>query len=451
MRSKVKKTEREKRRTIALIVVFVLIAGILTAGFISTTMTASGYAGQLENVYQRSFYELISNVNDLETNLSKSLISSNKTAQEKNLYKVWQQCDLCASNISRLPLNHNSIDKTTKLVNQLGGFSYYLLEKVKNNQEITEGDYSSLNELHSLCLDIQKTINDYANSLSHNYSILKDVKFDNNSTGFSSTFVSMQDSSVEYPTLIYDGPFSDSTLNKKIKGLNEKYYSVDEAELIIKEGFSDYAIKSIDYLGSTKGKFETYNFQLTSTKGKEIYIQITKKGGKILTVSSYANTTEKNLDLEGCMLEAEEFAKKLNFEDVKAVWGTVVENVAYINLTAMANDVIIYPDMIKVKVAMDSGEVVGWEACAYCYNHIERNLEPAKITKEQARAKVLSSLNVEDEKLAIIPIEFGEEKLCYEFKATKDDATFYVYINAQTGEEENILKVIKTDNGELLM
>ena len=55
------------------------------------------------------------------------------------------------------------------------------------------------------------------------------------------------------------------------------------------------------------------------------------------------------------------------------------------------------------------------------------------------------------EGLAIIPTEWKTELFCYEFKGKVDDTEFLVYINAENGNEENILVIINTPNGTLTM
>ena len=48
-----------------------------------------------------------------------------------------------------------------------------------------------------------------------------------------------------------------------------------------------------------------------------------------------------------------------------------------------------------------------------------------------------------------IPTEWKTEKFCYEFKGKIEDMDFIAYINAENGEEEDILIVTNTPNGTL--
>lgn len=444
------KTSRKLFSTIAFITVIILIAGVLTIGYVSNTNMMNGYATQLEGVYQRSVFELITNINDIEVDLSKILISTGIKNKQELYDKVYHNCELASANLSRLPINHQSVKETTKFVNQMGGFSYYCADKLKQGTDISTADYNSTDELHTLCLYIQKILNEFASTYSGNFSILQTaVKYDTE-TEFDGMFSNMQASTVEYPTLIYDGPFSDSQTKKDIKGLSNNEVTKEVAETKVRDVFKDSEINSFQYEGVTTGTFSTYNFSFKTGRNRQMWVQVEKRDGFILTVSSYSASDVDKLSLTECEAKAEGFAQKLGLS-VKSVWSTKILGIAYINLTPISNNAIIYPDMIKVKVSCLDGEIIGWESQSYAYNHVTRtNLTPT-ITESMARTKISSKLTVVKQKIALIPIEYGSETLCYEYKCTLNDATFYVYIDAKTGDEIQVLKVIDTTNGELLM
>ena len=51
----------------------------------------------------------------------------------------------------------------------------------------------------------------------------------------------------------------------------------------------------------------------------------------------------------------------------------------------------------------------------------------------------------------MIPTEYQTEILCWEFKGNVDDRQFLVYINVETGKEEDVLVILETPNGTLTM
>ena len=445
-------TKRKTRGFIAAIVVLAVVAGVLTLGYIGNTVAMASYANQLENNYQRSVYELLNDVNNIESNLSKAVVSTGTTARQKLFNNIYTQCTQANEDLSRLPISHQSIDQTTTFINQTGGFSYYIENKLKNNQSLSEDDNKSINDLHSMSVYIKQILNDFISKNNGRYNILADSKkqTDSKNNTFNDMFSDMQAEGVEYPTLIYDGPFSESQTKKDIKGLVGEEVTQEDAQAKVEKIYEGKNIKNLKYLGETDGIFKTYNFTLTNEQNREIYIQITKKGGFVLTISSYAGSDKDELDLSACEQKAEEFAQMLGI-DVKAVWSTKVTGMAYINLTPVINGVIIYPDMIKVKVSCSTGEVLGWEAQSYAYNHTDRTDLSATISESTARSKVSSLLTIETQKLTLIPVQYGNETLCYEYKCTLNDSTYYVYIDAKTGDEVQILKIIATTSGELLI
>ncbi|MGN1212801.1 MAG: PepSY1/2 domain-containing protein [Christensenellales bacterium] len=439
---------KKTRTLIAIIVALVVTAGVLAVGWIGSRNTMNAYAGQLESSYQKSFSELIDGVNNVEVNLSKAILTQDDAKKQQLYQTINQQCTLCATNLSNLPINHQSIVETTKFVNQLGGFSYYLSQKLNNGQTLTDADNSSVNELYNWCVYVQTVVNDFAKNLNDDFSILLTTSNGNFDSDFDSMFANTSATGTEYPTLIYDGPFSDSIKNKEMQGVVGEEMTAEQVAEKIKDVFYQYNPQNIESTGTITGKFDGYSFSFT-TKNRTYYLQVAKKGGMFISVSSYGQLSNKQISLGDAETEAENFAKLLGV-DMKSVWSTELNGVAYINLTPVINNVIVYPDMIKAKVSLDTGSILGWEAQSYAYNHAERKDYDFVVAEETARQMVNKNFNIMSIKKCIIPQEYGSEELCYEYKCTYNDYVYYVYISAKTGSEVETLRVVKTSGGELL-
>ena len=127
------------------------------------------------------------------------------------------------------------------------------------------------------------------------------------------------------------------------------------------------------------------------------------------------------------------------------------ENIITINYVYKQGEILVYPDLIKVKIALDNGEILGVEANGYLNSHTERTDITPTITTEEAKSTLNKNLDIQSQKLTIIPTEWKTELLCYEFKGKIDETEFLVYINAKNGREENILVIIETPGGILTM
>jgi len=184
-------------------------------------------------------------------------------------------------------------------------------------------------------------------------------------------------------------------------------------------------------------------------------ISITQKGGHVVLLNYNREVEAETITEERANEIGINFLNQKRFPNMKETYylkqeGIVTINYAY-HQTSENGDVTIYPDLIKLKIALDNGEILGIETTGYLNSHYERNLPKVKISKEEAKQNLNKNLNIVSESLAIIPTEFQTEIFCWEFKGNINETQFLVYINAETGKEEDILVIKDTQNGTLTM
>ena len=438
-------------------IVILSLSILLTGGLVfcavswANSVNALGeYRNQLNYVYRQNFYELTDNINQIETNLGKVSVSTSNSDLSRYMSNIANASSSAQSNITQLPIDHRTIDNTITFINQLNGYIYTLQTKLSTGTSLSLDDLDQLESLHSSSEEIKYELNKLSVLISsEDYDIIDNIQDPNiTSNQFSDSWNGLNNNTIEYPTLIYDGPFSDSTTNKTILGLSEKEVSETQARETLSKIFKDY---DIQYDGEVKGaKFDVYNFTLT--KDDIIYYaQVSKRDGILLQLNSNVESNSQDISLTKAELLATDFAKSLGFDNMKAVWSTTSNNFAYINLTAVQDDVILYPDLIKVKISSETGLVVGWEAKSWAYNHIVRdNLNPS-IDLAKAAMSVSTNMDIRSTRLCVIPGNYVGEILAYEFMCAYNGATYYIYIDATTGTQCNVLKVIPTDDGNLLM
>jgi len=431
----------------------VVLAGATVWTGVSLGMTTNAlgqYKNQLEYVYERNLYELTDNINNIESDLAKLKNSTDAEVQERYLGSLVALANTAQDNIATLPIEHNAINSTIKFVNQLSGYSLIMQRNLAKSKALTMDDLEQIASMHEASQNIKYELNRLSVMISGGYSIVDNISDPNQSTSrFNGEFSGLNNEIVDYPQLIYDGPFSESTTNKEIKGLSTTEINSEEAMNKVKTWFPDYEVKMTGK--TTGGNFDTYDFTLTKNQA-EFYAQVSVRDGILLQLNSAYDPAEDVTKTEDeCNTIAETFAKTLGFTDMKAVWSTTSQGFAYVNLTPVINNVIIYPDLIKAKIALDTGEIVGFESKSWAYNHTTRTDLTATITSATAQKAISSDMDVRTTKLCIAPNEFIGETLCYEFMCVQDGATYYIYVDAKTGKQINLLKVIETDDGNLLM
>ncbi|MBE7075886.1 MAG: hypothetical protein E7375_02300 [Clostridiales bacterium] len=411
---------------------------------------ASQYSLQLENIYKKNYYELVDNINGADMKISKLLVADSDKYIAKMLTELSQSAKEMQNNIAALPLSGENIMQSVRFINQMSGYTQVLEEKLAEGGTLSERDYATLNEMHESLTDMKKYMNQMSQQMINGYSILRSSSRINGAYDeFSIEFAQIKADDADFPTMIYDGPFADSIVNQEIKGLTGKEISKDEAYKKVDSIFKN--TMNMSYDGQTNGRFNTYNFMLMNSNNQKIYVQASKKGGHIITVSGNVESDMKNIDFAKAKKIALDFAKENGVEDAEVVWSEELNSQAYFNIAPTQNGIVLYPDLVKVKVDMENAEVIGYDAISYWTNHTKRNLPKASLSVEDARKSIDQSFEIKNERKTLTPLDYNREVLCYEFECEKNGATYYIYINAETGIEENILKVVETSDGSKLM
>lgn len=445
---------RMRRKTMVGLSIATAVLGVTTIGFGIgygvKQSEARDFSIQLENTYQRNFYELVDGVNNADMQVSKILASNSENYRAKLLSDLSQTAKQMQANMAELPLESENLVDCVRFVNQLSGYTKILDEKLAKGGKLSEEDLKTLEDIHQTLTEMKVFLNKFSSNLSNGYSILRASKITDDQVGeFGRSFSQVKSSSTDYPTMIYDGPFSDSVVNQQVKGLSGSPVLREQAYQKIDKIFKN--ILSIKNEGETDGKFETFNFSLETTDFQNMSVQVSKIGGHVLTISGNVESEEKNISFEQAEKIALDFARENGIENPKVVWSQELENQTYLNLAPVESGVILYPDLVKVKIDMTYGDVVGYDATTYFTNHTNRDLPSVKISKESARAKIDDSFVIENDRIVLAPLDYNREELCYEFECQRDGATYYIYINAVSGEEENVLKVVETADGSKLM
>ena len=423
----------------------------LGVGVAISQSQAMSYRGDLESVYQKSMYELVDSVNNTETKLAKVLSSDGSAYQKKMLLEVSKNTNEAQGYISSLPLSQSDIQETVKMVNQISGYTSTLAEKLSTGGTLTESEMDTLADIHQNIVQMKQELNTLSRKMENGYNLMDEsLDFDGDMNMLTQELEKMHDVDVDYPTMIYDGPFSDSVVSAQIKGLSGANINQDEALERINSSFKN--LSSVEFENQTSGRFETFNFRATNSDDENLYIQVTKIGGHILTVSGAGNSDrEVEVNYDQAKKIALDFAKSNGIEEGEVVWTDTIYDQTYFNIAPVENGVVIYPDLVKVKVDLTSGTVVGYDGTTYFTNHTDRSIGSALVSKDSVAKSVPSDFETTLSRLALVPLEYNREVLCWEFECERGDEVYYFYFNAKTGEEENILKVIKTDNGSKLM
>lgn len=446
----------KKAHMLSIIFIALMVIIVLAAVLIKNQKTAKQAS---ENSYNMAFYELVDYVQNVETYLAKSLISSTPEHGAETLTNVWREANLAQAYLSQLPIESQELENTEKFLNQVSDYSYSLSRKNIYNESLTDEDLKNLKDLHTYSVELENTLNQLSDDI--NSGRIKWNELTNKgttafaqqvSTSSLEGFSNLEENFHEYSGLIYDGAFSEHLTSSEPKGLTGDDIDEETAKQKAIDFIGKDNVKEVENLGySENATIPEYNFSIKTSAEDSVNISISKKGGYIVYMNSNRSVNTEVISQEEANAKGKEFLSNHGFKDMKETYYLKQDGIVTINYAYTQNDVVIYSDLIKVKVALDNGEVLGIETTGYLNNHTQRDTSKVKISKEEAKKTLNKDLQISSEGLAIIPTEYKTEILCYEFKGKVETQEFLVYINAENGREEDILVITNTPNGTLAM
>ena len=456
---KANKKTKELRRKVKVISYTGFIFLILAIFSVSGYTIAKKYKQDIEYNYLRSLNELSDFTSNLEITLTKGIYANTLPQQYGLSAKISAQTLGAKMALEQLPIDYQGLDNINKFISQTGDFSVYLTNTVSQGRQISEEDMENLKHLGEYASQINSELKDLiahfdsgkidSEKIFSVYSNLEGDSADSSSLKLlSSSFSDMNESFTNYPTLIYDGPYSDHITQMTSKFLKDiPEISKEEAEKNVRKFLGEEKSVNLQYLDESSGNLPEYKF-----KTNDLEISVTKQGGYINYILNSHEVSSINLSYEDALKLAKEFMSRNNINEMKEKYFSINNGICTINFAYFKDNITYYSDLIKIGIALDTGEVVSYNATGYLMNHTQRDA-PSKVISKQTAEKSLSKyLKANNCNMAVVPTGGLNETLCYEFECTgENEDKVLVYINATTGLEEQIFILLSSDNGTLVM
>jgi germination protein YpeB len=424
-----------------------IIAGVLLTSIVGWAIWQFGInhtpssQTDLNNLYEKSYYQLVNHTQNIRDGFDKLRVSDDKQQIMLQLVNIKAEADMAEENAGLISRDEGMSSEYIKVINQVSDYSAYLMHEIQmgkiidnEQRETLEKLYQSVNNINTLMvqgqMDIVAAIDAGAG--------IEDMRFPE-----------MENAVLDYPVLIYDGPFSETVYNRDPVELTGKNIEWEAGKAIVAD-FLKVDKTTIEQGTNCEGLFSTWGYHLTSDQNEK-YVAVTKKGGKVLTITGYVTNGEVTLDAKACEKKASDFLKTNGFQSMQLTYYQIDENEVTYNFAFNSDGVICYPKLIKVKISLVDGTVTGLDAQNYYTEAQEAISMIPELTLEQAREQVTSRLEITSERLAIIPGNTNNQVLCYEFQGKLNELTYIVYIDATTGKEAKIFKLIQNESGSLVI
>lgn len=414
---------------------------------------AEKYEDQVNLSYQQALSGLSAYLDSIKTDLYKGMYASTPAMAGKLSASLLSSSSGALECISRLPSSQGKLGNAYKFLTQVGAFTDSLNDKIAKGEKISDEEYETMENLYKYASTLSGKIS-YAQetSLGEGISFEQSVSTlslpsadEAGIVKYSDTVEDTEQSFSDFPTLIYDGPFSDNITNKSSSFLENKTEISQSAAADIVSKITGSDVSDVKFAYDDASSVSSYVFTVSNKT-----VSIAKNGGypSYMISDDYAREAVKNKD--DAVKIGYEFLNKCGYTGMTDTYYADNDGICTINYAYKFGDVTCYTDLIKVSVSLSDGSVTGFDARGYLMNHINRSFPENEKGFSKASKCISSRLTPQSVKRAVIPSDGTSENYAYEFKCSSPDGTdVLVYVDALTLQEDEILILLYSDGGIL--
>ncbi|MBQ4382233.1 MAG: germination protein YpeB [Oscillospiraceae bacterium] len=434
------------------------LAAILVMGvfLIKTDLSEKSSAYLSRRVYENALGELADCMDDLSSSLGKAALATSPGLLSSACTEAYAEACTARQTLGQLPQSDITMKSTASFITKAGDYAAFLSRWAASGMEYTDEHRENIRSLSRTAKDlagklswIDAQIISGELDISQLERLGEELSRSQPAGTMARDFKAMEAEFPELPTLIYDGPFSEH-LERQVPRLLEGMEEISADDALEKASeFTGISRSAFELRSLREGNIPVY-VVTSATKRGSMTLEITRAGGFVQYFGTNRTVTESRLSHSEAVSLASDFLRSRGMDSMAETYYEVRDNVATVNFAYKDGDVICYPDLVKVSVALDTGEALGFEAQGYIMCHRERSFPPPAVTDEEAEKQVAPGLRIISRALAVIPTAGKGEVFCREFKCEDRDGTHcIVYVNAGTGAQEKILLLLESENGTL--
>lgn len=432
----------------------VALLGALGFGWYQTQQR-NRLAMDVENKYMSAFHKLKWNSENIEERTANLMATNDREIQESLLADLRVYSAQAVENMSVLPLMTMNTPRITNFLNILQQVSDEYHYKLSEGQALGEEEWSRLTELRRQAVFFEDEL---ANLLG---------LIGNNMVRWSATAI------VTAPSQTGDGgtPITQSVMQldkalvpppgeeKALSPANDPLARprtdpgprVDTATAV--NAVKRFMAREVPLKGEPtltgqsdpkdEGFFSLYFFDAQKVNGTPLNFGVSVHGGHVAFLIDGRPVKERTLTEAHLVPRARQMLSQWGYPNAEFVSVAENDGTLMMDFAPREQGISILTELIKVSLTMDNGELVGFDARNYWVNRYDRKLGQPKLSASQARTKLAPRLKVQGEaQLSIVADRLSRERLAWEFKAQHDNQRYLVYIDAESGKELNVIRLI---------
>ena len=141
---------------VSLSVMVLALGAVVTVGYFNLQNVRSS----VSNGYTGSFYELMSFVDNMDTNLSKARVANGRYEQQKLLTNVVVESELCENCLESFPVSVEKTENLTSFINRVSDYSRSLLNKLAKGGKLSEEEGEVIQYMYETTNALKNKLNE---------------------------------------------------------------------------------------------------------------------------------------------------------------------------------------------------------------------------------------------------------------------------------------------------
>lgn len=437
-------------------VTFAVAALIIAVGFaVQGHLEARQYKRLLTNTYYHAFSELTTAVGELDTALQKSVYTTAGPLRSSLYQQVYAKALAAQSALGELPYGNVELERTAAFLARTGDYAAALCRGTEDGAEENLAALAAISaDLNTALAGLQGDLEAGAVALSQVVQAEGELARRTARSGEApgGAFQAVEADFPELPSLVYDGPFSQHLSAETPRALEGLGTVSEEQARQAAADFLHLTPQRLTPLGQSQGTLPTYGFSVEG-EGGQGYVEVTCQGGQVLEYFLDRVPGQSAMDAGQGIELAKNYLANWGYAQMESSYHIQRDGSLTVHFAPVVEGVFCYPDLVKVTVGLDNGGLLSYEAHGYLSRHHHRSFPAPAVDEAQARQGVPQGLSILAVQKALIPTAGGtQEVLTYEFKCqAPDGGHVLIYVNAQTGLQQNILLLLEDETGTLTL
>lgn len=429
----------------------VALLGVALAGALAWGYTQNRARAQLairsENAYQQAFQRLEQSVVNIEESLGTAIVTRSVPLQRRTLSDLRVFSNTAVESMAGLPLLNVKLERTQKFLNDVFEAADIGLLQLDRNQPLTPEQKARLKELHKQARFLTGELTKLSGMLSTGRIRWADTERVTGASadGRGTTPILQGISGIEAGLR---PPPGEERATQPEPGPNETPKSdlgprITQAQAVaIASRFADLPPATRPQItGRAPGAVPLYFVSFTKTSGVPVTISVSEQGGHVFEMLDGRPVGPVKLNRNQVVARARQFLAKNGFPSVLETDYDEYEDaggIAVVTFVPLEKGVALFPQKLKVRVARDNGEIIGYDGREYWVYRRARNLPQPRVTPAEAAEHLEPGVTVESVQLGVVGVERDREVLAYRLRARLDSTRYDIYVDALTGEEVRV-------------